>query len=88
MEGVAPTAKPTGTRGGTPDCSSRAITGRDTWRNTRRCSSNSHATRDTGRYTRLCSFVVITGKISRWDARGGGSSAFVPQVIAHDFTVV
>jgi hypothetical protein len=65
-------------------CSSGVVAGRDLGRNTRRCSSNSHAARDTGRYTRLCSSRDITGRISRWNARCGGSSAFVPPAIAHD----
>jgi hypothetical protein len=76
---------PPGTLGRTPDCSSRVITGREPWRITRRCSSNSHATKDTGKNTSLCSSGVVAGKISRWNGSGGGSSAFVPSVIAQDF---
>jgi hypothetical protein len=84
-EVIAPTVMPPGTLGRTPACAAPESLLAETSGGTPRCSSNSHATRDTGRYTRLCSSRVIIGKISRWNARGGGSSASVPPAIAHDF---
>jgi hypothetical protein len=65
-------------------CSFGVVAGRDVWRNTRSRSPNSYAIRDPGRHTRLCSSRFIISEISRWNARGGGSSA---PGIGHDFAV-